>query len=134
MTDKKSLLEDLYTDGGAFDATRAVNALKSILSIQRGGEGVFFTKEGNALKNEEKILAYCLVKKLLKAEGVVEDAGTSGKEVHEKTELPKGTVDPTIQKLKKDGLLAGSGKNYEIPNRRVDSVIERLEKGATKHA
>ena len=28
--------------------------------------------------------------------------------MHEKTGLPKGTVDPTIQKLKKDGYLAGS--------------------------
>lgn len=132
MPEKKTLLEELYTDGGAFDAARAVNALKPILSIQRGGDGVFLTKEGNALKNEEKILAYCLVKKLLKAEGITDDAGTSGKEVHEKTELPKGTVDPLIQKLKKDGFLAGSGKNYEIPNRRVDLVIERLEKGVTK--
>ena len=134
MTDKKSLLEDLYTDGGAFDIGRAVNALKPILTIQRGGEGVFYTKEGNALKNEEKILAYCLVKKLLKQDRVIEDAGTSGKEVHEKTELPKGTVDPVIQKLKKDGFLAGSGKSYEIPNRRVDSVIDRLEKGVTKNS
>lgn len=134
MTEKKSLLEDLYTDGGAFDIERAVNALKPILTIQRGGEGVFYTKEGNGLKNEEKILAYCLVKKLLKHDGAVEDAGTSGKEVHEKTELPKGTVDPVIQKLKKDGFLAGSGKSYEIPNRRVDSVIDRLEKGLTKNS
>ncbi len=134
MTDKKSLLEELYTDGGAFDTTRAVNALKPILSIQRGGDSVFYTKGGKALKNEEKVLAYCLVKKLLKAEGVIEDAGTSGKEVHEKTELPKGTVDPLIQKLRKDSFLAGSGKNYEIPNRHVDAVIERLEKGVTKNA
>lgn len=133
MTEKKSLLEELYTDGGAFDAARAVNALKPVLSIQRGGDAVFFTKEGNALKNEEKILAYCLIKKLLKTEGAIEDAGVSGKEVHEKTELPKGTVDPTIQKLKKDGFLAGSGKNYEIPNRRVDTVIDRLEKGMSKN-
>lgn len=85
MNEKKSLLEDLYTDGGPFDTERAVNALKPILSIQRGGDGVFYTKEGNALKNEEKVLAYCLVRKLLKADGVTEVAGTSGKEVHEKT-------------------------------------------------
>lgn len=132
MTEKKSPLEELYTDSGAFDTKRVVDILKPLLSIQRGGSSIFFTKEGNALKNEDKILAYGLVKKLLKNEGVIEEVGVSGKEVHEKTELPKGTVDPTMQKLKKDGLLAGSGSNYEIPNRRVETVLERLEKYSSK--
>lgn len=132
MADKKSPLEDLYTDSGAFDTQRVVDVLKPILSIQRGGHAVYFSKEGHALKNEDKILAYSLVKKLLKNEGAIEDGGVSGKEVHEKTELPKGTVDPMMQKLKKDGLLAGSGSSYEIPARRVETVLERLEKYTAK--
>src|SRR5437868_5833796 len=115
MNEKKSLLEDLYSDSGAFDAKRVVETLKPILSIKRGGSEVYFTGEGHSLKNEDKMLAFCLVKKLLKSEGVIEDAGTSGKEIHEQTELPKGTVDPAMQKLKKEGFLAGSGSSYEIP-------------------
>lgn len=132
MTEKASVLEELYTDGGEFDATRVVAALKPVLTIQRGGDRIFYTKEGHALKNEDKVLAYCLVKKLLKSEGVVEESGVSGKELHEKTEIPKGTIDPMIPKLKKEGLLAGSGKSYEIPARRVDTVIERLEQAVAK--
>lgn len=128
MSDKKSILEDLYSDSGAFDARHVVEALKPILSIKRGGGEVYFTGEGHALKNEDKILAFCLVKKLLKSEGVIEDAGTSGKEIHEQTELPKGTVDPTMQKLKKEGFLAGSGSSYEIPARKVEAALSRLEK------
>lgn len=127
MPEKKSLLEELYTDGGEFDTARVVTALKPVLTIQRGGDRVFFTKEGHSLKNEDKVLAYCLVKRLLKAEGVLEDSGVSGKELHEKTEIPKGTIDPMISKLKKDGLLAGSGKSYEIPARQIDAVTGRLE-------
>ena len=128
MTDKKNILEELYADVGAFDPQRIVDCLKPFLNIQRGGHAIFFTKEGHALKNEDKMLAYFLVKKLLNSQGVIEEAGISAKEVHEQTELPKGTVDPGMQKLKKDGLLIGSGSNYEIPNRRVDAIIERLEK------
>lgn len=127
MTEKKSLLEELYTDGGEFDTARVVNALKPILTLQRGGERIFFTKEGHTLKNEDKVLAYCLVKRLLKAEGVLEDSGVSGKELHEKTEISKGTIDPMIPKLKKQGLLAGSGASYEIPARQIDAITERLE-------
>jgi hypothetical protein len=129
---KKSLLEELYTDAGEFDVARTVKALKPILSIQRGSQAVFFSKEGHALKNQEKVLAYCLLKKLLKAEAVIEEGGVSAKEVHEKTELPKGTVDPLMQKLKKDGLLAGSGSNYEIPARQVDAILSRLENHSAK--
>jgi biotin operon repressor len=127
MTEKKSVLEDLYSDSGAFDTKRVVEVLKPILSIKRGGQEIFFTGEGHSLKNEDKMLAYCLVKKLLKSEGLVEDAGVSGKEVHEQTEVPKGTVDPAMQKLKKEGFLAGSGKSYEIPARKVETILQRLE-------
>jgi len=128
MEDNQSLIDELYTDSGAFDIKRTVDALKPILGIQRDRNEIFFTREGHQLKNEDKILAYCLVKKLLKAEGKIEEGGVSAKEVHVATEIPKGTVDPTIQKLKKkEGLLMGSGSNYEIPTRQVGVVLERLE-------
>jgi hypothetical protein len=35
MAGKNSLLEDLYTDSGSFDAERAVEVLKSFLTIRR---------------------------------------------------------------------------------------------------
>ncbi|MCU0678576.1 MAG: hypothetical protein MUF19_03265 [Candidatus Pacebacteria bacterium] len=123
-----SPLEELYTDAGELDLNRIVNTLKSFVSIQRVDHKVFFSQEGHALKNDDKMLTYCLVKKLLASEGKVESEGVSGKEIHEATEIPKGTVDPAVQKLKKMGLLVGSGSNYQIPNRRVAEVLERLEK------
>lgn len=132
MAEDKSLIEDLYTDSGGFDKERVAQVLKAILSVQRGKHTIF-TKPGISLSAEDKILAYVLVKKLLKSEGVVEESGVSGKEIGQKTNVPQGTVDPTIQKLKKkDGLLAGSGKNYEIPAHQVEVVLERLKKYTTK--
>lgn len=132
MNTDKSILEELYTDTGGFDTKRAMLALKAVLTIQRGEHTVFFKKEVT-LKAEDKILAYALVKKLLKTEGVSETSGVSGKELKKQTDVKAGTVDSTIKKLKdEDGLLVGSGSNYEIPAHKVEDVIERLEKCAVK--
>lgn len=129
MSDPKpSPLEELYTDSGAFDAHRVASVLKHFLSIQRSDHAIFFSKEGHGLKNEDKMLAFCLALKLLKTEGVQPSEGVSAKQLHEATEIPKGTIDPLMLRLKKAGLLIGGGSNYEIPMRKVSEVVERLEK------
>jgi biotin operon repressor len=130
MTAKNSLLEDLYTDSGGFDAERAAAALKQLLTIQRGSHAVFFKKGAN-LKEEDKVLAYMLVKKLLKNEGAAESSEVSGKEIKTQTNVKSGTVDAAIKKLKEDGVITGSGSNYEIPAHEVETVVDRLEKRAT---
>jgi hypothetical protein len=130
MNTNTSVLEGLYTDSGGFDRERVATALKAVLTIQRGEHTVFFNKEVN-LKAEDKILAYALVKKLLKTESVVDVSSVSGKELKKQTDVKAGTVDATIKKLKEvDGLLVGSGSSYEIPAHKVETVIERLEKCA----
>ncbi len=132
MTNDKSFLEDLYTDSGGFDRERVVRVLQTILTIQRGDHKVFFKKEAT-LEAADKILAYALVKKLLKTEGVTETSSVSGKELKKQTGVKSGTVDFTIKKLKEeDGLLVGSGSNYEIPAHKVEDILERLEKCASK--
>jgi hypothetical protein len=126
MAGKKSLLEDLYTDSGGFDAERAAEVLKQLLTVQRGSHAVFFKKDA-ALKEEDKVLAYMLVKKLLKSEGAIDSSEVSGKEIKQQTNVKSGTVDAAIKKLKTDGLIAGSGSNYEIPAHEVEGVVDRLE-------
>jgi len=128
MTENKSIIEELYTDSGGFDRERVVRVLKAVLTIQRGEHTVFFKKEV-PLKAEDKVLAYALAKKLLKSEGAVDTSSVSGKELKKQTDVKSGTVDATIKKLKEeDGLLVGSGSNYEIPAHQVETVVERLEK------
>ena len=131
MTEKKSLLEELYTDGGGFDAERAVSVLKSLLAIQRETQAVFF-KKGNLLKEEDKVLAYIIVKKLLKSEGATEVSGVSGSEIKKQTSIKSGTVDAAIKKLREEGLITGSGTNYEIPAHEVETVLDRLQARAPK--
>jgi biotin operon repressor len=127
MAEKKSLLEDLYTDSGGFNAERAAGALKQILTIQRESHAVFFKKDAT-LKEEDKVLAYMLVKKLLKSEGATESSKVSGKEIKKQTNVKSGTVDAAIKKLREDGLITGSGSNYEIPAHEVEAVVDRLER------
>lgn len=133
MAEKKSLIEDLYTDGGGFDAERAAMALKQILTIQRGDHAVFFKKTA-ALKEEDKVLAYMLVKKLLKNEGIADNSAVSGSEIKKQTGVKSGTVDAAIKKLREDGVITGSGTNYEIPAHEIDDVIDRLAKRAATKA
>ena len=128
MIKNKSLIEELYTDSGGFNAERAVSILKALnISVQRGEHTVFFKKD-LALKAEDKILAFSLIKKLLKSEGVVDSSSVSGKDIKTQTELKAGTVDATMKKLRQDGLLVGSGSSYDIPAHQVETVVERLEK------
>lgn len=131
MAGKTSFLEELYTDSGGFDAERAAAVLKQLLTIQRDTHAVFF-KKGNTLKEEEKLLAYMLVKKLLKIEDKVPTSAVSGKEIKTQTAIKSGTVDAAIKKLREDGLITGSGANYEIPSHEVESVIDRLEARAPR--
>lgn len=126
MAEKHSLLEDLYTDSGGFDASRAAEIMKRLLTIQRGTHAIFF-KKGTTLKEEDKVLAYMIVKKLLKNESVAESSAVSGKEIKDQTGVKSGTVDAAIKKLREEGLIAGSGTSYEIPAHEIGAVLDRLE-------
>jgi len=58
-------------------------------------------------------LLYGLAKKLLKAKGHIESEMITAQEIHKKTGIKKGTIDPTFKKLKESGYLVGKGE-YEI--------------------
>lgn len=128
MAEEQSLIEELYSDAGGFDRERVVRILKTVLTIQRGEHTVFFKKEME-LSADDKVIAYALVKKLLKSEGLAESSSVSGKEIKKQTGVKSGTVDSSIKRLKdNDALLVGSGSNYEIPAHQVEAVVDRLEK------
>lgn len=127
MTEKKiSVLEDLYSDSGPFDENRVAAVLKRVLALQRKDHAVFF-KGDIGLTAEEKVLAFGLIRKLLKAEGVMQSSSISGKDFAKQTGTKKGTVDVTFKKLRESGFLVGSGSNYEIPIHKIEAALIRLE-------
>lgn len=131
MTQEKSYIEELFSDAHPLDEKSIVEALKSHLTIQRDNKEIYLKNTAKVVA-DDKILAYGLAKKLLRSKGFVEQETISANEVHKKTGIKKGTVDSSFKKLREDGLFVGSGKNYEIPNYKVEEIISRLSKGEKK--
>jgi len=127
MANRHSVLNQLYSTSGAFDKERVVRVLKSVLVIQKGEHSVFF-KDEVQLNSEEKILAYSLVKRLLRSEGLAQQSSSSANEVSAQTGIPQGIVDAKLQKLKKDGALVGIADSYEIALEKVEAALDLLEK------
>ena len=95
------------------------------MTIQKSTNEIFFKNQSPTA--EQRILIYGLAKKLLKAKGLVDRDLISAAEVHQKTGIKKGTIDPGFKKLKETGYFVGKGE-YEIPTPKVPDVIELLRK------
>lgn len=117
-------LDDLYTDSGLVNEDEIAPILYPFIAIQKSTSEIFF-KENN-LTSEEKIMAYALTKKLLKHKEVIEVELISASEIAKKIGLKKGTVDPSVKKLKDRGILIGKG-SYEIPVHQISTVIKQLK-------
>ena len=123
MTDKKHTLEDLFSDSGPFDESVVIKAIHPFITIQKSTNEIFFKE--TVLKNEEKILVYGLAKKLLNTKGLIPKEMITALEVHKKTGIKKGTIDPTFKSLKEKGFLVGK-KEYEIPVHKINQIISSL--------
>ena len=123
MTSSKPSIDDLFSDSGPFDEAAVVLTLKPFITIQKSTNEIFF--KGTSQTAEHGILLYGLAKKLLKAKGLIESEMITAQEVHERTGIKKGTIDPTFKKLREAGYLVGKGK-YEIPTPKVSDAINLL--------
>jgi len=125
MTNTEYKLEDLFSDAGPFSEAEVVKAIKPFVFIQKDTNDVYFQE--SKLTVDERILVYGLTKKLLKHKGRIESEVITALEVHEKTGLKKGSIDPMFKKLKDEGFLVGKIK-YEIPMLKVLEVIKIINK------
>jgi len=125
MSQNKLTIDDLFSDSGPFDEAAVVEVLKPFVTIQKSTNEIFF--KDNSPTAEQRILIYGLAKKLLKAKGLVERDMITATEVHQKTSIKKGTIDPTFKKLKETGFFVGKGE-YEIPTPKISDVVEMLRK------
>lgn len=109
--------------GDHFDEQGMVSALKPLVTIKPDTYDIYFLAD--TIRNDDIVLAYALAKKLLYFKKLIKESFISAIEIHNKTSLPKGSVDTSFNKLKGEFLL-GSGKNYELPDRKIPQVIARL--------
>jgi hypothetical protein len=125
MNDKKCTIDDLFSDSGPFDEAEVVKAIQPFVTIQKATNEIFF--KGSSQKTDQRILTYGLAKKLLNVKGLIESDKITAVEVHKKTGIKKGTIDPTFMKLKVDGYLVGKGE-YEIPVSKISDIISLITK------
>jgi hypothetical protein len=124
MTEEKKHIEQLFTDTSSIDEKKAVEALKPVITIQRDSKEIYF-KDDQKLTMEDRVLVYGLAKKLLKMRDFIDNEIISAGEFYRKTGFKKGSIDPAFKSLK-GKFLFGKGKNYEIPNYKVNEIIKRL--------
>jgi len=125
MSDKKYTIEDLFSDKGAFNEHEIAKAIYPFVTIQKDTNEIFF--KSNELSTDEKILTYGLAKKLLKVKGCIESEMITAIELHRKTGIKKGTIDPTFKNLKESGYIVGK-REYEIPLFKVSEIIDMINK------
>lgn len=124
--EEKDPITELFTSSGPFNEEDVIKTLKPIVSIQEGTYAIYFINE--KLTVDEKVLAFALAKRLLHTRGRVEQGHISAQEVYRSTGLPKGSIDGTFKRLRKDGYLVGKGQVDEIPNPKIPKVVQRLRR------
>jgi len=131
MRKEEKNIEKLFTDTGFVNEKEVVETLEPFVLIQRQNKEIFL-KNVERLTVEEKIIAYALAKKLLKIKGHIDDNIISASEIHKKIGIKKGSVDYAFKRLRESGLLVGRGKNYEVPNHKVDKIVKQLKQLKSK--
>ena len=127
MDDQNSAINDLFTDNEPIDKVSIVNVLKKFIRIKKESNEIFLTDIGNELNVVKRILVFGIGKKLLKMENYIETDSFSAKEVAEKLQLKKGTVDASFNTLRTKGYILGSGSEYIIPNYKISDILVLLE-------
>jgi hypothetical protein len=123
MKDEKLTIEALFSDSGPFEEEAVVRALLPHIVIQKPDYGIFFKE--TKLSAKRKMLAYGLAKKLLKRNNLIAGESISALELHQKTGIKKGTIDPMLKALREEGLFAGK-KEYEIPAYKVQEAVSMI--------
>jgi hypothetical protein len=121
--EEKNTIKELFMTGDYFDEPGMVSALKSLVTIRPETYDIYFLEDD--IKNDDRVLVYALAKKLLYFKKFIKESFISAVEVHNKTGLPKGSVDTSFNRLKGEFLLGG-GKKYELPDRKIPLAIKRL--------
>ena len=123
MKEEKLTIEALFSDSGPFDEDTVVRALLPYIVIQEPDHEIFF-KEAK-LSAKRRMLAYGLAKKLLKRNSLIADERVTALELHQKTGIKKGTIDPMLKSLREEGLFAGK-KEYEIPAYKIQEAVTMI--------
>ncbi len=127
MIQKKLTIEALFSESGPFDEDLVVRSLAPHIVIQKPDYEIFF--KDTKLSAKRKMLAYALAKKLLRRNNLIANESVTALELHQKTGIKKGTIDPMLKSLRETGLFAGK-KEYQIPAYKVQEAVSLINEGS----
>jgi hypothetical protein len=117
-------LEGLLVDGKDLDKKLVAEILSPYLRIDQQTLDIRPQGTWDGLKAHLKILLYLLARKAIKALDLnLPEESASATEIMMKTGLKRGTVNPALRELFKDGtVIQTKKKRYLIPNHAIERV------------
>lgn len=125
---KKNLeaLEALFTDKDEVDALDLVSLLSPYIRFRKEDNSIIFLDEGHRATVRKKILIFLLAKKTLLFLNKIESEYIAPKDIVLETKLSRGSVLPTLMKLKNEYVSVVDGK-YFIPNHKIVKLKDKNE-------
>ncbi len=119
-------IDDLYTDAGAFDEQKVLQALRSKVAFTKTNE-ILFLVDPSKMTANEAIILYALSKKLLKLHSKVDSDIVTTVELADKLKINRSTLGVTVMRLKEDRkMLISADGGYELPTFKVEEALSVL--------
>ena len=123
-------IEDLYSDGAAFDKDAALQVLKENQIRFDKENQVLFGGDPSKYGAKRAVLLYALAKKVLKAHEKIESEAASRAEVAAGTGISANTVGVAAKRLKdQERVLIRADSGYEIPSFKIQEVLDIINNG-----
>lgn len=127
-------LEDLVINGRELDRKLVADVLSPYVRLDNDVCSIRPLASWNQLNASEKVLLYLIARKGMKALGFdLGEEGATPNEVVRETGLKKGTVHPTLRKLRTDRMVdQANDRRYRVPNHAIEQIkdmLSRNEKG-----
>ena len=126
MNKNLEALEELFTDKDEVDTSDLVSILSPYIRIRKEDDRIIFLDEGHRATVRKKVLIFLLAKKVLFLLGKIDSEFVAPKEIIFETKLSRGSVLPTMMKLKNEYVSAVDGK-YFIPNHKIVKLKDNKE-------
>ncbi len=120
---EKDNLDKLFVSGEELNSNLLFDLLKDRVKLTEEGDVIILGK----FDPIQKIILYCLAKKVLFSKKKVEEESSGPAEISSKTGLAQGTAKVYSRKLEDEKILVNKGGKYYIPNFMLHQLQEKLK-------
>lgn len=124
-------LLDLVVDTAELDRTSIADALRGVIVIDKSG-AVVPARDFQALSAQQKVIALLLGRKVAVLLGLSTDEAVGPTELAKQSDVPGGTIFPTVRRLLKDRMISqDSTSEYHLSTHQVAAAIAYLDTSST---